>query len=170
MRVAARTTWPCALAVVLAASPAHASGGLDLIPDLQTLLINFAVLLLLIYPVNRLLLQPLVAVLQEREARTSGATERAERLADEAADARRTVEQRLQAARSDAQARRAAILAQADQEERQLIGAAREEAGREIDAGRASVADELRQASAALKDDARGLAREAASRILGREL
>lgn len=170
MRVAAGTTWPCALAVLLTAGPAHAAASLVLIPDLPTLLINFAVLLLLIYPVNRLLLQPLVAVLEEREARTVGATERAESLVGESADARNTVEQRLSAVRAEAQARRAAILAEADQEERQLVGAAREAAGREIDAVRAGVADELRQASAALKDDARGLAREAASRILGREL
>ncbi len=170
MRVAAGTTWPCALAVLLTAGPAHAAASLVLIPDLPTLLINFAVLLLLIYPVNRLLLQPLVAVLEEREARTVGATERAESLVGESADARNTVEQRLSAVRAEAQARRAAVLAEADQEERQLVGAAREAAGREIDAVRAGVADELRQASAALKDDARGLAREAASRILGREL
>lgn len=155
---------------MLLASDAHAAGTLVLIPDLQALLINFAVLLLLMYPVNRLLLQPLVAVLQEREARTAGAIERAEGLADEAADARASVEQRLHAARVEAQARRAEILADADEEERQLIGAAREDAGREIEAVRANVAAELAQASAALKDDARGLAREAASRILGREL
>ena len=170
MRVAAVTTWPCALAVVLTASSAHAAADLVLIPDPQTLLINFVVLLLLIYPVNRLLLQPLVAVLQEREARTAGATERAEGLAGEAADARASVEQRLRAARVEAQARRAEILAEADQEERRLIGAAREDAGREIDAVRANMAQELAQASATLQDDARGLAREAASRILGREL
>ena len=47
---------------------------------------------------------------------------------------------------------------------------AREDAGREIDAVRVNVAQELAQASATLQDDARGLAREAASRILGREL
>ena len=148
--------------------PAHAA--LDLIPDGDYLLIHLVVLLVLIYPVNRLLLQPLAVVLREREARTSGARSQARLLAEEAADCGRSVEERLQAAHAEAQARRNIVLAEAEAEERRIVGEAREAGQHEIDSLREAVAQELVQARESLERDARGLAREAATRILGRAL
>jgi F0F1-type ATP synthase membrane subunit b/b' len=152
------------------AAPASAAGGLNLIPDPFLLVVNFTVLLLLIYPVNRLLLKPLAAVLAEREARTSGARERAERLSSESLAERASLEERSLAARAQAQARRAALLAEADSEARALIGAAREVGQRELEEVRAAVAEELASARDSLASEAKKLAREAASQILGRKL
>ena len=152
------------------AAPASAAGGLQLIPDPFLLVVNFVVLLLLIYPVNRLLLKPLAAVLAERESQTSGARERAERLAAESLAQRAGLEERTLAARAQAQARRAALLAEADAEERALIGAARQAGQRELDEVRAIIGEELVSARESLASDAKKLAREAASQILGRKL
>ena len=161
----------CGLVLVAAAAPlARAAGSLQLIPDPIGLGINFVAMLLLIYPVNRWLLQPLVAVLQERESRTHGANQRAEALAAEAAQARQIIADRTQEARAEAQASRAALLGEADQEERSVIGSAREDAGRQVDSVRESVQAELRAASESLRSDAQALAREAATHILGRAL
>ncbi len=152
------------------AAPARAAGGLELIPDPFLLVVNFAVLALLIYPVNRLLLKPLAAVLAEREARTSGARERAEQLSGESQAQRAGLEERALAARAQAQARRVALLAEAEAEERALIDAAREAGQRELEEVRGSIAEELASARDTLAADAKKLAREAASQILGRKL
>jgi F-type H+-transporting ATPase subunit b len=152
------------------AAPASAAGGLDLIPDPFLLAVNFGVLLLLIYPVNRLLLQPLAAVLAEREARTFGARERAEKLSSESQAQLASLEERAHAARAQAQARRATLLAEADAEERALLGAAREAGQRELEDVRAVIATELATARDGLAREAKKLAKEAASQILGRKL
>ena len=171
LRVATGTALGFGLALVIAAAtPAHAAGSLELIPHPVPLLVNFVVLLLLIYPVNRWLLQPIVAVLQEREQRTLGASERAEGLAAEAAQAQQIIADRAGEARAEAQGQRAALLAEADQEERRVIGSAREQAAGQIESVRESIAAELRAASESLRADAQALAREAAARILGRSL
>ncbi len=158
------------LLVVAAAAPANAAAGLKLIPEVDLLLVNFAVLLVLIYPVNRLLLQPLAAVLAEREARTSGALARAEHLVSETAGGRETLEAGLLAARIEAQARRTALLAEAEAEERRLLDEARDAGKHELGEVRKGIDRELDQARESLEGDARELAKEAASRILGRKL
>lgn len=166
----ARSTILAGALTLFGTRPALAAGELKLEPDPFTLLVNLVVLALLIYPVNRLLLRPLVAVLQEREERTAGASEHAERLLAEAAQCRDEVEHKLGAAREAAQARRAAVLAEAVEEERRVIGAARDDANREIEAVRGSISDELESAREMLRAEARTLASEASARILGRAL
>lgn len=159
-----------ALAVLGSVGPAHAAGDLVLVPDLRIVALYIVVFAILIYPVNRLLLQPLVRTLVERQRRSEGALERAASLRDEAAAAGVEVERRSATARAEAQRRRLAILSEASEEERALIGAARGDADRAIEAVRASVAAELTDARQALRNDARALARDAAARVLGREL
>jgi F0F1-type ATP synthase membrane subunit b/b' len=122
----------------------------------------------LIYPVNRLLVQPLLRVLDERESRTSGALAQSQKLADEARTARTELEAGLNEARARAQARRAAILGDGETQERALLDAAREEASRALEGVRSSVQSELAAARTSLQTEARALAREAATRILGR--
>ena len=151
----------------------HPAWALDvplLMFDPKIFLLNFVVLLLLIYPVNKFLLQPLVGVLQAREKATSGAQERATELAAEASRAREELEARLSSARGDGQSRRAAMLAEAEESARGVVTEARDAANREIESVRSGIADELRQARETLKSDAESLAREAAGRILGREI
>ena len=174
MQVARRALPNIALALTLVLgvglpTAAHASG-LELIPRLDFLVLNFGVLLLLIYPVNRLLLQPVVRVLQEREARTRGAVARAEALAFDAGSAEESIGERLATAQTNAQSARARILGEAEAEERRLLGEVRDEAGRQVDTVRAAIAGELEAARTLLRDDARSLAREVAARVLGRDL
>lgn len=155
---------------LLFASPALAAGELELIPNPRLLIANLLLLLLLIYPVNRFLLKPLVALLQEREVRTEGALERAAELTSRASQTAEELGRRLAEAQAGAQTRRASLIAEGELEERRLVGVARSDAVQEVEAIRASVAEELVAARQSLRDDARILAREAAYRILGREL
>jgi F-type H+-transporting ATPase subunit b len=143
---------------------------LNLIPDAGIVATNVALFLLLIYPVNRILVQPLLRVLDDRAARTSGALAQSQKLGDDARTASLELEARLAEARARAQSRRGAILAEGELEERALLDAAREESSGIVETVRQSVQSELVEARRSLQTDARVLAREVATRILGRAL
>ena len=148
---------------------AHAAG-LNLIPDVVAVATNVVLFLLLIYPVNKLLVGPLLRVLDERAERTSGALAKAEALTGEARATRADLEERLRQARARAQARRNAILADGEVDERAVLEAARTEAVGNIETMRHSVHAELISARAGLETETRALAREVATRVLGRAL
>lgn len=164
--------WLTASAILAGlAIPASArAADLNLIPDVAVVATNVALFLLLIYPVNRLLVQPLLRVLDERAARTSGALAQSQQLGDDARAARVELEARQNDARARAQAQRATILGEGEVQERAVLEAARDEATQTIEGVRRSIEGELAEARRGLQTDARALAREAATRILGRAL
>ena len=149
---------------------AQAAESLNLYPDPRILLPNLIVFCLLIYPVNKLLVSPLVRILQERDARMSGAADRAAELAGESTRERERLSARQAEARSSAQLRRGEILAEAKAEEQRLLDAARTDASSEISAMRDSVAQELEAVRAELAGEAWALAETVAARVLGRTL
>jgi F-type H+-transporting ATPase subunit b len=149
---------------------ADAAAGLNLFPRFELLALNIFVFTLLIYPVNKLLLQPLVRVLEQREARTLGALERAQATLVDATEVRGEFEGRLREVRTRAAARRGEVLAAGEAEVQQALEGARAEAGEALDRVRRGVAAELQAARQTLRADSSELAREAASKILGRAL
>jgi F-type H+-transporting ATPase subunit b len=153
----------CAPATALAA-------GLNLTPSWPIVALNVGVFLLLVWPTNRFLLQPLVRVLEERERRTAGARAEAARGAEQVAALQQDLEARLRAARERAQARHAEITSAAQEETRRVLARAREEAAAEIESVRGAIAAEAEAARSALRADATALAREIAAKLLGREL
>ncbi|MFI5314273.1 MAG: ATP synthase F0 subunit B [Myxococcota bacterium] len=169
MRAAADIALSVSLAAAAAAIPTAASAAdLNLIPHWPYVATNVVVFGLLIYPVNRLLIAPLLRLAEERERRTAGALDEASRLDGEASAFGSQLEARLVEARKRAQARRAAIMADAESQERALLEAASADAARSFDSVRASIADDLASARLTLETDARSLADEAAARLLGR--
>ncbi len=161
---------PGIILIALAIPASAQAADLNLIPDAVTVATNVALFLLLIYPVNRLLVGPLLRVLDERAERTSGALAQSERLVEEARAARADLDARLAEARARAQARRVSILSDAEGEERTILEAARTEAVGSIETVRRAVSAELAEARTGLESEARSLAREVATRLLGRAL
>ena len=149
---------------------AAAAAGLNLFPRFELLALNIFVFTLLIYPVNKLMLQPLVRVLEQREARTLGALERAQSILADATVLRGEFEDRLREVRTRAAERRREVLAAGEAEVQQALERARGEAGESLDRVRTGVAAELQAARQTLRADASELAREAASKMLGRAL
>ena len=149
---------------------AGAAAALNLNPELWITAMNVIIFASLIYPTNRFVLQPVLKVLLARVEAVEGTTRRASELREEAAAQRSDLEERLAQARAEAQARRVGILAETEAEERSLIDAARGAAAAGIAELRETVAGELESARSALEADARGLAEEAAAKILGRAL
>jgi F-type H+-transporting ATPase subunit b len=166
----ARDKWRSLAFGLAALAMPSVAGAADfqLVPHWPYVLANVVVFGLLVYPVNRLLVAPLLRTVEERQERTSGALEEAERLTAESREHAAALEARLSDGRSRAQARRAAILSDAEAQERTLLDAARADAAQAIESVRSAVQSELAQARATLSGDARSLAREAATRLLGR--
>jgi F-type H+-transporting ATPase subunit b len=165
-----RPPFLAALAVLLAASTAAASeGGIVLWPDwFTTLPVMVGLFALLIYPVQRFLFQPLLRVLDLRHDRTAGTRERAQKLAASADEILARYEQAVKDVRIEAEQARREQLAQARGETAARTTQARAEAEQEIERARREVGDALAEARARLRADAEPLAREAASRVLGR--
>jgi len=160
-----------AAAVALLASPALASeGGIEIMPSPGTLLPLIVLFLVMIVPVNRLLLQPLLAVLDEREARIAGARARAEEVARRADETLSGYESRIAGARAEAETERRGTLEQARGQHATRVAEERSAGEASIADARAQVAQALEGARAQLESQAQDLARQTAEKMLGRSL
>jgi F-type H+-transporting ATPase subunit b len=165
------------LAVVLAAPAGAAEGGLEIFPDivrvppLESRYVQLMVLfLLLIFPVNQLVLKPLLGVLEQRSQRIEGARKRSAELGAQADAVLARYETAVEQARKQAEEQRKATLSAARGDQARLMAEARHGAEREVTAARSGVAGALGAARAALRGETTALASEIAARVLGRKL
>ncbi len=166
--VACVTFVGCAL---FAGAAAASEGGLVLLPDwtgkLPILIVLFA---LLMVPVNLLLFKPIFQVLDAREERTSGTRARAEKVMKDAEETLAGYERVVREARAESEQVRKREAAAAREENAAVIDAARAESESHLERARTELAAELEQSRQTLGGDARRLADDAASRVLGRPL
>ena len=166
----------------LCALPAVAADTLELIPDyalfgliqgkpglgsLWIMLIGFVIL---IFPLNALIFQPIFRALDERAERIQGARERSANLEREADGVLERYETAIREARAESEATRQGQLASAREEQAVLTAQARGESESELEQARASLNASLEDARAALRVDAEDLASAAAEQVLGRAL
>lgn len=155
---------------LLAALPAQAAGeSLEIFPD-ERIFYLIVLFVLLIFPVNKLLFHPIFRVLDERDARIEGARKRADLIGAEAKATLDRYRSAVRSAREEAESDRKAVLEQARREQAQLTGSVRSEAEVTINRAREEVAGALEEARSQLRQQAQELAREAATRVLGRDL
>ena len=155
--------------LLLTAGAASASeGGIVLWPDPVMLVVMIVLFSLLLVPVNALLFRPLLRTLDLRLERTTGTRERAEKIAANADEILARYEKAVADVRIEAEQARRAELATARGETNARTAAARAEAEREIERARNEVSAALADARSRLRAEAEPLAREAASRVLGR--
>ena len=158
----------CAL---FACSAVASEGGLVLLPDwtgkLPILIVLFA---LLMVPVNTILFKPIFQVLDAREERTSGTRKRAEKIMKDAEETLAGYERAVREARAESEQTRKREAATAREENATVIDTARAESESHLESARTELAVALEQSRQTLGGDARSLADEAASRVLGRAL
>jgi F-type H+-transporting ATPase subunit b len=166
-----------ALAICLAigcsapAAPALASEGtLEIIPDPRLVALLLVFFLLLVPVLQRLLLAPLLGVLDEREERIEGTQTRAAALNQEAEGELARHEAAVRAARAEAERAFKATIAAAQAHHAESIDAARSESAQLIESARQELSTLVGEARQVLLTQTRELAREAAGRILGRSL
>ena len=159
------------LLLLTARTAAASEGGIVLWPDWFTLLpFMIALFAALIVPVNALLFRPLLRALDLRSDRIVGTRERAEKLAASADEILARYEKAVSDVRVEAEQARRSELSNARSETAARTAAARADAEREIERARHEVSGALADARTRLRSEAEPLAREAASRVLGRTL
>jgi len=160
-----------ALVLVLAAQPALAAGGgIEILPDPWKLLALIVLFALVVVPVNRLILQPLLSVLDERAERIEGARARAASVGQEADRVLERYEAAVARAREEGEAERRRIVDEARHAETRTLARERGDAEHQLEQARDEIAKALEDARTHLRTTAEDLARQAAERVLGRRL
>jgi len=146
-----------------------ASGGVNLDFDLTFLvhLVAFAVLVMILKP---LLFDPLLKLFEERERRTEGAKLLARKMDEKAGELLQRYETELEAVRRSAAMERERLRAEGAKLEAQILAEARAEVARIVEQGREKLEAERRSLRAELSTRAFDIARDIASRVLGREV
>jgi F-type H+-transporting ATPase subunit b len=136
----------------------------------STVFVQFALFLLLFWLANKWLFQPYLALRQRRKDGIEGARAEAERTSA-AADAKLAdYEKKLAAARTKGNDEGRKVRAEATAHEREVTDKARAAAQTAIDEAQAKMRAETDAARAELMPQAGAIARQIASRLLGREV
>jgi F-type H+-transporting ATPase subunit b len=181
-----------AFLVSMSAGPALAAGGtLEPFPDLVTeclngncevaenplgaltgsLLIQMIVAFVLLIPLaNAVVFKPLVAVLDEREARIAGASGQAKDVTTRADSVFGRYQEAVTAARHDADESRRETLDAARKSQSDVTAAARTDAEQKVAEVRSEVAASADEARGQLRSESDALARTVAAQVLGRAL
>jgi F0F1-type ATP synthase membrane subunit b/b' len=177
-----RTMLAASLLLAFATPAAAAEGGLEIFPDLVAILSSgksplgshflqlILLFVLLIVPVNRFVLTPLLGVLEQRAVRIEGARKRAGEVGVQADAALARYSAAVEQARRQAGELRKQALEGARGDQVRILADARRAAESEVAAARGSMASALVEARGVLRTQSEGLAREAAARVLGRSL
>jgi F-type H+-transporting ATPase subunit b len=151
--------------VTVAAGDAHPLIDID-----WTILIQFALFLVMLLVANTLLFQPYLRLRARRAEGIEGARAEAERMTAEAEAKLVEYEAQLAAARSRASDEQRKIRADANAHEREVTGAARASAVAAIEEARDRVRAQTEAARAELLPRAEAVGRDMAQRLLGREV
>ena len=135
-----------------------------------TVFVQFGLFLLLFVAANKLLFQPYLALRERRKAGIEGAREEAERMTASADAKLADYEKQLAAARSRANDEGRKVRAEASAHEKDVTDKARAEAQKAIDEATAKMKQETEAARLQLLPQASTLARQIASKLLGREV
>jgi F-type H+-transporting ATPase subunit b len=147
-----------------------ASGGHPLIDIDGTVLVQFALFLIMYVIANKMLFQPYLALRERRRAGIEGARAEAERMTAEADAKLADYEKQLSAARAKGNEEGRKLRGEAIAHEREVTEKARTSAQQAIDEAGAKMRTDVEQARAKLMPEANVLAQKMASKLLGREV
>jgi F-type H+-transporting ATPase subunit b len=127
----------------------------------------FVILLLVL---NRVLFQPYLRLLEEREQRTSGAQHDSSDLEREAGQLRVQYEEKISQARAAGYAAKEEVLRRAQLEREKVLAEAREDASQILERSRQELAAALARERQLANAEAAALATEMANKALGRKV
>lgn len=147
----------------------QAAGGVVVDLDLTFVgqLLMFFLLFLLLKP---MLFDPMIKLFDEREKRIGGAKDEAKQLYADADAKMAKYDEEVAVVKQKASEERDKIRAEGQRKEQQILGKVREETNKMVDEGRARITKERETLRAELGTVSRDLARDIASRVLGREV
>lgn len=135
-----------------------------------TLILQFINFIVLLYLLNRILFQPLRAVMEKRRETIEGSHAQARDLQADIDDKMNRYQQQLAEARKLANDERAQLRKLAGEEESKMIATAQSNASARMDQIREQVGKESARANQTLKKESASLAQQIATKILGRSL
>ncbi len=135
-----------------------------------TLILQFLNFIVLLFIMNKLLYRPLLDIMNRRRDKVEGSKARARELEGEVDEKMQRYQQQLSAAKSDAAQERAALRKAGHQQETEITGAAQQNAATRIKGIREQVGKEAAEAGQILNNEAKALAGQIATKVLGREL
>jgi F-type H+-transporting ATPase subunit b len=130
-------------------------------------LVLFVVLTLILKPV---LFDPMLKLFEERERRTDGAKKIARETDEKSSSALTTYEEGMAKARASGAAERERVRAEGIKREQEILAAVRAATSKVVDEGKLKAHAEAAKVRAVLQTDAQTLARDLATRVLGREV
>ena len=146
-----------------------AEGGVTVDLDLS-LFVQLGFFLVLLFVLKPTLFDPMMKLFEEREKRIDGTRHQATKEDERSAKALAKYEGILAKARDAGAAERDAIRAEGMKREAAMMSVVRQEVAVTLERGRADIAQEAKTAREQLHVEARALGRQAASRVLGREV
>ena len=152
------------------AASSLASGGHPLIDLDGTVLIQFALFLVMYLVANKMLFQPYLALRERRRAGIEGARAEAERMTAEADGKLADYEKQLATARAKGNEEGRKLRGEAIAHEREVTEKARTSTQKAIDEAGTKMRTEVEEARAKLMPEANVLAQKMATKLLGREV
>jgi F-type H+-transporting ATPase subunit b len=144
-------------------------GGVEVDFD-ASLLVQMGLFLVLMLALKPLLFDPMLRLFEERERRIEGAKVQARHIDEKSAGALTEYETKMAAARASANAEGDKVRPEGAKAESELLAKVRATTAAALEEGKSKAQQEAAQVRATLKTEAQGLARDLASRVLGREV
>jgi F-type H+-transporting ATPase subunit b len=146
-----------------------AAGGVNLDFD-ATLFVQAGFILLLWVVLKPLLFDPMLKLFDEREQRIEGAIKKARRIDEKSAEAKAEYDDLMAKARAEGGVLREKLRADGLRKEGDLLATVRGETQKTVDEARGATEREAAETRTALVPHTRAIAKELASRVLGREV
>jgi len=152
-----------------ASSAAMRAGAVDVDFDL-TVVGQIALFLILLAILKPVLFDPMLKLFEEREKRIEGRIKKGRDIDNKSAEALAKYEARMNAARAEGNAERDRLRAIGQRAEADILAKVRASTGKTLDEGRKSAQSDLAAVRTQLHGGVGDLARDIASRALGREV
>ena len=144
-----------------------AENSIQLVPD-GTLFFHIALILVMVYVLNRTLFKPINRILEERERRTTGRSGEAHDILRRVEEGMTNYERSLREARAEGYRLMEQERARAMMERQTKLNAIREEINTSLSAEKEAIQNQTEEARATLEKDSRRLAAEIGAHILHR--
>jgi F-type H+-transporting ATPase subunit b len=140
---------------------------IQLVPD-GTLFIHIALIITMVFVLNRILFRPVGRILSEREARTHGRTDEARGTIQRVKESLSRYENSLRQARAEGYSLLEQQQAAAYEERQRKVAAVRGEVEGQVEAQRGEIHAQVEQARSTLRDEAERVAARISSQVLRR--
>jgi F-type H+-transporting ATPase subunit b len=142
---------------------------IQLVPD-GTLFLHIAIILVMVFILNKTLYGPLNRILEERQRRTGGRSGEAREIVRRVEESMTRYERSLREARTEGYRMLEQQRLEAIRERQSRLDALREEVGRQIGAEKEAIQAQATEARVSLESESRRVASSISTQILGRPL